>query len=107
MLPPTRLDVVSETLNFSQRVANECGEEYAVVTFDLAIAKPAMQIQSTEAPLYNNVFVMFGPFHIEIAYFGSLGYLLDGSGGPNIMIDTEVLAAGSLNGFILGKHYNR
>lgn len=73
----------------------------------LAIAKPAMQIQSTKTSLYNSVFVMFGPLHIEIVYFGSLSYLPDVSGGLNIMINTEVLAAGSPGGFILEKHYNR
>jgi hypothetical protein len=106
-LPPTRMDVVVETMKISQQVAKECGEDYAVVTYDLAIAKPAMQIQANEAPLYNNIFICFGAFHICLAYFGCLGYFLDGSGGPNILTETDVLAPGSLNGFLLGKHYNR
>ena len=106
-LPPTRLDVVAKTLKQSQQVAQECQQEYAIVTYDLAVAKLAMQIQLAEAPLYDNVFVCFGVFHIMLAYFSSLGYLLDGSGGPDILTESEVLAAGSLNGFISGKHYNR
>lgn len=32
---------------------------------------------------------------------------IDGSGGDIILTDSEVLAAGSLNGFLNGKHYNR
>ena len=106
-LPPTRLDVVAETLRISQRVAAECGETYAVVHYDLAVAKPAMQIQATEAPLYDNVFICFGPFHIEMAFFASIGYILEASGGPHILMDADVLASGSLNGFLQGKHYNR
>ena len=66
-----------------------------------------MQIQSEEAPLYDNVFVAFGPFHTELAYFGVLGHYLDASGGPEILIEQGVLAPGSLSGFLLGKHYNR
>ena len=42
-----------------------------------------------------------------MAYFGAIGYFLDSSGGPTILIDADVLAQGSLNGLILGKHYNR
>ena len=106
-LPPTRLDVVAETLRISQKVASECGEQYAIVHYDLAVAKPAMQIQQAESPKFDNIFICFGPFHTELAYFGVLGYLLDGSGGPQLLTETEVLAPGSLNGFLLGKHYNR
>ena len=39
-------------------------------------------------------------------YFGSLGYILDGSGGAEILSETELLAPGSLNGFIKGKQFN-
>ena len=106
-LPPTRLDVVAETMRVAQRVASECNEKYAVVTYDLAIAKPASQIQVTESPLFDNVFIMFGAFHIMMCFFSCIGYYIDGSGGETILLDSEVLAAGSLNGFLSGKHYNR
>ena len=45
-LPPTRLDVVQETLSIAQKVAQECGDKYAIVHYDLAIAKPALIIQA-------------------------------------------------------------
>ncbi len=106
-LPPTRLDVVAETLRISQRVAHECQDEFIAVHYDLAVAKPAMQIQVEEAPRFDNIFICFGPFHIAMAYFGALGHILSCSGGPQILTDTEVLAPGSLNAFISGKHYNR
>ena len=106
-LPPTRLDVVAEILRIAQQVALECGEKYAIVTYDLAIAKPASQIQEVESPTFDNVFIMFGTFHIMMTYFSSIGFFIDGSGGDTIMIDTEILSSGSLKGFLSGKHYNR
>ncbi len=105
-LPITRKDVIAETLKISQQVAKECGDDYTVVTYDLAAAKPAIQIQEVEHPRFDNVFICFGAFHIFLAFFGSLGYIIDGSGGPHVLTETNVLASGSLNGFILGKHYN-
>ena len=75
-LPPTRLDVVVETLRISQKVAEECNEKYAIVHYDLAIAKPAMQIQYEESPQFDNIFICFGPFHIELAFFGAIGNIL-------------------------------
>ena len=41
-----------------------------------------------------------------MSYFSGLGYYIGGSGGDTIMLCVEVLASGSLNGFLSGKHYN-
>ena len=38
-LPPTRADVVKETLKFSQVAEEEYGQKYNLVTYDLATAK--------------------------------------------------------------------
>ena len=38
-LPPTREDVVKETLKRSQEVAKKCGHKYAIATSDLAVPK--------------------------------------------------------------------
>ena len=72
-LPKTRNDAVKDTLRQSQIVASKCNEPYALVTYDLAVAKIAKQIQATEKPLLDDVFLMFGSFHIEMSYFSSLG----------------------------------
>jgi len=77
------------------------------VTYDLAVEKPALQIQSLEAPRFDNVFVCFGAFHIELAYFSSLGYIIEEPGGPQTLADTDVLASGSMNRLLSGKHFNR
>ena len=71
------------------------------------MAKSAVQIQVTESPRFDDAFICFGPFHVEMAYFASLGYYLDGSGGLELLTEAGVLAPGSLNGVLLGKHYNR
>jgi len=56
-LPPTRLDVAAETLQIAQRVAAQCDEPYALVNYDLATAKPALQMHANESPKYDNVFI--------------------------------------------------
>ena len=106
-LPPTRNDVVKETLRRSQIVAEECHEDYALVTYDLAVAKIAKQIQATEKPQFDNIFIMFGSFHTEMSYFSSLRRIIEGSGGPYVLTEVEVVAPGSLNKFLKGKMYNR
>ena len=47
----------------------EAGKTIIAVTYDLAIAKVAMQIQSQESPKYGQSFINIGAFHIELAFF--------------------------------------
>ena len=75
-LPPTRPDVVGETLRLSQPVVHKYREEFIIVHYDFAIAKAAQQIQASQAPTYNTIFICFGSFHIELSYFGALGHFL-------------------------------
>ena len=65
-----------------------------------------MQIQAAELPEFHNVFICFGPFYIEMAFFANLGYLIDGYGRPHPLTGTDVLALGLLNGFLPGKYFN-
>lgn len=37
---------------------------------------------------------------------GSFGYIFDGSGGPEIFRKAKILALGSVNSYIFGKHFN-
>ena len=106
-LPITSLDVIQETLVITQKCATEVGQQYGVVTYDLNAAKPAMQMQVTDAPKYDDVFSMPGSFHIEMAFFKAIGKIVEESGGPKILTDSDVLAPGSLNDFLNGKHFNR
>lgn len=59
------------------------------VTYDLAIAKIALQIQAVESPAFDNLFIHFGAFHVMMAYFKAIGKFIDNCGLPNIMIDAQ------------------
>jgi len=104
---PTRNDVVRETMNRSMSVAIETKQEYAVVTYDLAVALKAYSIQALDAPLYDKLLVMLGNFHLELAFYGAVGTFLNESGAEHLLTESGVLAEGSLMGFIRGKFYNR
>lgn len=67
----------------------------------------AMQLQLQEQPKFNNLFINLGAFHIEMAFFKALGKFIDSSGIVDILVQSEVIAEGSTNGFIDGKHFNR
>ena len=107
MSSPTVNKVVKETMIRALAIAKEMQEEYAIVTYDLAVASKAYCIQQLEAPMFDKLLVLLGNFHVEIAFFGALGTFIQESGVEVILTESNVLSAGSLNGFMKGKYFNR
>lgn len=77
------------------------------LTYDLAMAKMAFELQTKMHPKYQHLFIHTGSFHIFLAYFKACGKFLDGSGLTHMMSECGTLADGSMNGFIGGTHYKR
>lgn len=77
------------------------------MTYDLAIAKPALCIQIMESPRFDNLLIQLGPFHIVMSYFKAIGKFICESGLPHILTESGVLAQGSLRGFLNGTNFNR
>ncbi|CAH2109149.1 unnamed protein product [Euphydryas editha] len=61
---PTSDTVVHKTLEIASEIAKDCKQDNIIVTYDLAIAKIAMQIQEALKPKFDNIFVNMGAFHI-------------------------------------------
>ena len=104
---PTSIAVGSETLKRTLAFANQSERDSIAVTYDLAIAKIAMQLQAGESPKYDKVFVAMGSFHMELAMLGAIGKYIAESGAEHLLNETYVIEKGSLNGFLHGKNYNR
>ena len=63
--------VVHGTLKNLLKISSECGKQNIAVTCNLAIAKLAFQIQEEKSREFDNIFVVLGSFHIELAYFNA------------------------------------
>ncbi|GFS54825.1 hypothetical protein TNIN_123991 [Trichonephila inaurata madagascariensis] len=103
---PTSTSIVLETMQQSKKIAEDLRQCCIQVTCDLAIAKVAFQIQATEKPKFDNLFIHLGPFHIMMAYFKAVGKVISDCGLTNIMAESSLLTNGSVNGFLDGKHFN-
>jgi hypothetical protein len=104
---PTSHAVVVETMKRSQQLARECNMDSIAITYDLAIAKIAMQVQAFESPRFDNVFIAMGAFHLEMAFFQAVGKYIDESGGPYILAESGLLASNSIKSFLNLNSYNR
>ena len=89
------------------KITNETGQDYAVVTYDLQVALKAYSIQAIETPLFDKLLIMLGNFHIKLAFYGAIGTLIKESGIEFILTEADILAEGSIMGFIKRKFYNR
>lgn len=104
---PTNNSVVLATMQQCMSVLQELNQEYMQVTYDLAIAKIALQLQTTEGNTFQKLFIHLGAFYIMMSYFKAIGKVINDCGLTTIMVDSEILASGSVSGFIEGKHFNR
>lgn len=66
---PTSDSAVYKTLEIALKIADECGQKFIVVTYDLAIASKAYRIQADVAPALDRVFISLGAFHIQLSFF--------------------------------------
>lgn len=53
-MSPTNTTVIFETMVQAQKIANECNQTFMSVTYDLFIAKVALQIQTIEQLKFDN-----------------------------------------------------
>ena len=82
--PPPKKNQPVSNINISSgrdneeivRIASEGQKEKISVTYDLAIAKVAMQIQAEEKPTFDKIFISLGSFHLEMDFFVSWEKLL-------------------------------
>ena len=104
---PTSIAVVKYTLDQCLQVADEIGDKYMQVSYDLGVEKIAMQVQSTERPTYDSIVIHLEQFHVMMAYFKGIGKFIENCGISNILVDSELIAHRCVGGLISGKSFNR
>lgn len=104
---PTDVAVVVETMKRAIKIADECNQTYIQVTYDLAIAKIALQVQSMQNDDFARLFIHLGPFHIQMSFLKAVGTFISSCGLTTVMVDSGLLAAGSVGGFLSAKNFSR
>lgn len=75
---PTAIPVVLETMIQCTKILQELNQPYMQVTYDLAIAKIALQIQANEPDRFKKLFIHLGAFHVMLSYFKAIEKVIDG-----------------------------
>ena len=107
-LTPTRQAVIEETLKRSQADAKECVDKYAIVTYDLAVAKITRQIQIQNSPEFDDCFIQSGQLQPILPVISSVNKTLERNGTAYLLSEVKIIIAGvSIKKFQRGKSYNR
>lgn len=75
--------------------------------FDQAIYAKAQQIRWKNDGFTQRLVIRLGEFHTCVSYLSILGRRFGDAGLQDILIESEVVAPGSINGVINGHRYNR
>ena len=104
--------LITALLNFlpfkrSIAMADQIGQTDAVVVCDLAIYAKTVEIMNKKENELGRIVLRLGAFHFACSFLGIIGKRFRDAGLENILIESDVIAAGSVNGVLEGKHYNR
>ena len=75
---------------------------YAIITYDLAISLKEYSIQALQTSTFDKLIILLGNFHLELKFFGAVEIFLTDSGIEYFITKANVLAEGSLAGFMKG-----
>ncbi|KAL1268455.1 hypothetical protein QQF64_033818 [Cirrhinus molitorella] len=104
---PTEMSTVNTILERSVQIADQLELDHIVLVFDQAIYAKAQQIRWKDDNLTRRIVIRLGEFHTCMSFLGILGKKFGDAGLQDILIESEVVAPGSINGVISGHHYNR
>ena len=105
--PATELNTVFEILNQSERIRKELLLEAIVVVMDQALFAKAAEIAWKQKELFPNILLRMGTFHTICNALSILGKRFWDAGLKDICIEAGIVAEGSINGVLDGKHYDR
>lgn len=104
---PTDLDTVHTILTRSLEIADKLALKEIVLVMDQAIYATAQEIRWMNTTFMERLVLRMGEFHTAMAYLSCIGKRFRDAGFQDVIIEAEVVAAGSLEGVLSGHHYNR
>ncbi|XP_028395413.1 uncharacterized protein LOC114519473 [Dendronephthya gigantea] len=104
---PTDLGVVNAVLSQSIDIADKLNQNSMVVVMDEAVYAKAQWIRWTKGMFQSRIVLRLGEFHVIMSFLGVIGKRFQDGGLRDILIESNIIAKGSVNGVLSGKHYNR
>ncbi len=104
---PTEFGTVKTILKRSTEIADRLQLQEIVLVFDQAIYAKAQEIRWKSETYKERLTIRMGEFHTCMAFLSCIGKRFGDAGLQDILIEADVIAAGSVGGVITGHQYNR
>lgn len=105
--PPTKADVVFNSMKTFEALVTSIGKEYSVLTADMAIFLIAKLIQMQPENYFPKMVLRIGTFHLQKNWLHCLGQYLEGCGIEDILHKADIYEKTTVKAIFGGKHYNR
>lgn len=104
---PTSMSTVNAILNQSLEIADRLALNHIVLVFNQAIYAKAQEIRWLNDIFIKRLVIRMGDFHTSMSFMSVIGKRFKDAGLQDILIESEAVGQGSINGVISGHHYNR
>ena len=88
-------------------MGKDIGVQDIMVVLDLAIYAKAVEVRWQKREESNRVVIRLGAFHRVCTFIAVIGKQFKCSGFEDILIESDIVASGSIKGVIEGQHYSR
>lgn len=105
--PATQLSTVREVLRRTQQIKSSLDLKSIVVVFDQALYAKATEILWKEEDLMKDIIPRMGVFHTVCTLLSIIGKRFQDAGLRDLLIESGVIAEGSVEGALEGSKYNR
>ena len=105
----TDYNTVYTSMKQVQQMMSSLGQEYRVVTFDIAIYMRAKEIQWRHPEEFDDTVIRMGGFHIALDYLTVIGKMFKDSGLLDLIIESDIYGCSTSSHLLKGtcRTYNR
>lgn len=103
----SELSTINEVLQRCLKIKDSLKLKSIVCVFDEAIYAKAVEIKWKQPETYKSCIIMLGIFHTLMMFLGIFGKRFGDGGYRDLLVQSEVIAEGSVDRVLTGKMYNR
>eukprot|EP00794_Sanderia_malayensis_P001845 gene1845-2078_t len=104
---PTKFSTINAILQRSTQIANKLCVPYVCLVFDEAVYAKIQQVRWKNEAYLSRFITRLGEFHMATSFCSAIAKLFKDAGLRDLLVESELVAEGSINGVLNGKHYNR